>query len=46
MVGHQRNKKENKRFLAVNENADTTSEPVGHSKGNSKRKVYSHECIY
>jgi hypothetical protein len=39
-------KEELKRFLDVNENENNLLEPMEHSKGIPKRKVYSHECIY
>jgi hypothetical protein len=40
-------KEEIKRFLEVNENVKhNLPEFMGHSKGNPKRKVYSHDCIY
>jgi hypothetical protein len=35
-----------KKFPEVNENENTTCEPVGHSKGSLKVRVYSHEYIY
>jgi hypothetical protein len=35
-----------KNFLEFNENENNLSEPMGQSKGNPKRKVYSHEWIY
>jgi hypothetical protein len=36
-------KEESTGFLEVNEKE--TPEPMGHSKGSTKRKVYSHECV-
>jgi hypothetical protein len=40
-------REEIERFLEANENENTIlPEPMGHSKGRPKRKVYSHECIY
>jgi hypothetical protein len=39
-------KKEVRRFLEVNENENTTYQNHWDCKYSTKRKVYSHECIY
>jgi hypothetical protein len=42
----EKNKGGNQNILDLMRMKTQLSEPMGHSKGNLKRKVYSHECIY
>jgi endonuclease/exonuclease/phosphatase (EEP) superfamily protein YafD len=39
-------REEIRKFLELVKMKTNLSEPMGHSKGSPKRKVYSHECIY
>jgi hypothetical protein len=45
-VGNRRNKGVNRKSLEFNDSKKNLSEPMGHSKGSPKRKVYSHKCMY